>query len=71
MGSRCDLSALRATKIGQNTFVYAADNSLLGVIPAERNRQVVTLAEISPWLQKATVAIEDRRFFYHLSLIHI
>ena len=65
MGSRCDLSALRATKIGQNTFVYAADNSLLGVIPAERNRQVVTLAEISPWLQKATVAIEDRRFFYH------
>jgi penicillin-binding protein 1A len=64
-GSRCDLSALRPTRIGQNTFVYAADGSLLGVIPAERNRQVVPLARISPWLPKATIAIEDRRFFEH------
>src|SRR5262245_20595277 len=52
-GSRCDLAALRPTQIGQNTFVYAADGSLLGVIPAERNRQVVPLARISPWLAKA------------------
>src|SRR5262245_18293107 len=53
-GSRCDLSSLRAARIGQNTFVYAADESLLGVIPAERNRQVVPLAQMSPWLTKAT-----------------
>ena len=65
MGSRCDLSALKRAPIGQNTFVYAADNSLLGVIPAERNRQVVPLGKISPWLRKATVAIEDRRFYDH------
>jgi penicillin-binding protein 1A len=64
-GSRCDLSALRPAQIGQNTFVYAADSSLLGVIPAERNRQVVPLDSISPWLVKATVAIEDRRFYEH------
>jgi penicillin-binding protein 1A len=64
-GSRCDLSALRPARIGQNTFVYAADGSLLGVIPAERNRQVVPLDRISPWLAKATVAIEDRRFYDH------
>ena len=51
--------------IGQNTFVYAADGSLLGVIPAERNRQVVPLDKISPWLSRATVAIEDRRFYDH------
>ena len=44
-GERCDLAALRPTQIGQNTFVYAADSSLLGVIPAERNRQVVPLGE--------------------------
>ena len=62
---RCELAALRPTKIGQNTFVYAADSSLLGVIPAERNRQVVPLEQISPWLAKATVAIEDRRFYDH------
>jgi penicillin-binding protein 1A len=62
---RCDLSALRPVKIGENTFVYAADGSLLGAIPAERNRQVVPLRRISPWLTRATVAIEDRRFYSH------
>ncbi|HKY25581.1 MAG TPA: transglycosylase domain-containing protein [Gaiella sp.] len=62
---RCDLSALRPVKIGQNSFVYAADGSLLGAIPAERNRQVVRYGQISPWLTRATVAIEDRRFYSH------
>ncbi len=64
-GSSCDLSALRELKIGQNTFVYAADGSLLGSIPAERNRQVVPIASVSAWMPKATVAIEDRRFWSH------
>jgi len=64
-GSSCDLDALRPTKIGQNTFVYAADGSLLGSIPAERNRQEVGTGEMSPWVRKATVAVEDRRFFEH------
>ena len=65
LGPRCDLDALHPVTIGQNTFVYAADGSLLGVIPAERNRQVVPLRQMSPWLTKATVAIEDRRFYQH------
>jgi penicillin-binding protein 1A len=64
-GDRCDLGSLKEARIGQNTFVYAADGSLLGVIPAERNRQIVELEQISPWLTRATVAIEDRRFFGH------
>jgi len=62
---RCDLGALRPVKIGENTFVYAADGSLLGAIPAERNRQVVPLRRMSRWLPLATVAIEDRRFYSH------
>ena len=64
-GERCDLTALKRPRNDQNTVVYAADNSLLGVIPTERNRQVVSLGKISPWLRKATVAIEDRRFYAH------
>jgi len=64
-GSSCDLSALHEVRIGQNTFVYAADGSLLGSIPAERNRQVIPLERVSPWMPKATVAIEDRRFYSH------
>ena len=64
-GSSCDLSTLHEVRIGQNTFVYAADGSLLGAIPAERNRQVVPLSRVSPWIPKATIAIEDRRFYSH------
>ncbi len=64
-GTACDLDALQPVSIGENTFVYASDGSLLGAIPAERNREVVSLSRVSPWVRKATVAIEDRRFFDH------
>src|SRR4029450_5166635 len=64
-GSSCNLNSLREVKIGQNSFVYAANGTLLGSIPAERNRQEVKAKDMSPWIRKATVAIEDRRFFEH------
>ena len=64
-GSSCDLNSLQQVEIGSNTFIYAADNSRLGVIPAERNRQPVPLRRISAWMPKATVAVEDRRFYEH------
>ena len=65
IGRDCNLGKLRPASIGSNSFIYAADGSLLGSIPAEKNRQPVTLAETSPWMAKATVAIEDRRFYKH------
>ncbi|HEY2940113.1 MAG TPA: transglycosylase domain-containing protein [Gaiellaceae bacterium] len=61
----CDLNALHPVEIGQNSFVYAANGALLGSIPAERNRTPVGLRRISPWTLKATVAIEDHRFYAH------
>lgn len=65
-GSSCDLGSLRtANKIGQNSFVYAANGARLGVIPAERNRQPVAAADMALWVRKATIAVEDRRFFEH------
>src|SRR5215471_6610074 len=64
-GSSCNLSSLHEVRIGQNSFVYAANGSLLGSIPAERNRQEVRARGMSPWIRKATVAIEDRRFYEH------
>ena len=64
-GSSCDLSSLRSIRIGQNSFLYAANGSLLGSIPAERNRQPVQVDGMSPWIRKATIAVEDRRFFEH------
>ena len=61
----CDLHSLRPITIGQNSFVYAADGTLLGSIPAERNREPVTLRRMARWLPAATVAVEDRRFYQH------
>jgi penicillin-binding protein 1A len=63
--SSCDLASLQPVTIGENSFVYAADGSVLGSIPAEHNRQPVPLKQINPWMAKATIAVEDRRFYQH------
>ncbi|MDX6454363.1 MAG: penicillin-binding protein, partial [Gaiellaceae bacterium] len=65
LSQSCDLNALRPVEIGQNSFVFADDGSLLGSIPAERNREPVTIGQMSRWLPRASVAIEDRRFYQH------
>lgn len=63
--SLCTLDGARAPAIGRTSFVYAADGSLLGAVPAEIARQPVGLDAVSPWVVRATLAIEDRRFFQH------
>ena len=65
LSSSCDLNTLRPVEIGANSFVYAYDGSLLGSIPAERNREPVSNRQMSKWLPRATIAIEDRRFWQH------
>ena len=64
----CSLNALQPVGLGQNSFVYADNGSLLGVIPSTVNRQPLRLDQISPYLRTATVAIEDRRFWEHGAL---
>ena len=63
--SSCSLASLKPVSIGENSFVYAADGSVLGSIPAEQNRQPVALDQMSTLLAQATVAVEDRRFYSH------
>jgi len=63
--TNCSLDSLSPLAIGENSFVYAADGSLLGSIQTSENRQVVKWGEISPWMPKAVVAIEDKRFYAH------
>ncbi|MBE3087888.1 MAG: penicillin-binding protein, partial [Chloroflexi bacterium] len=63
--TNCNLTSLKPAAIGQNSFVYAADGSLLGSIQTAQNRQVVDWNAISPWMPKAVVAIEDKRFYEH------
>src|SRR5207249_6306508 len=64
----CDLASLRPVSLGSNSFLYAADGSLLGVIPSAKNRQPLPLPKMSSWLPRATVAIEDSRFWQHGAL---
>ena len=64
----CNLNSLKPVGVGENSFVYAFDGSLLGSIPAEKNRQPVALEDVSDWVPKATVAIEDRRYWQHGAL---
>ena len=64
----CNLNLLRPVALGQNSFVYAKNGTLLGVVPSQVNRQPLRLDQISPYLRQATVAIEDRRFWQHGAL---
>jgi penicillin-binding protein 1A len=64
-GSSCDLSSLKPVAFRSNSFVYAADGSRLGSIPAERNSQPIPLSQMGPYVADAIIAIEDRRFYDH------
>ena len=65
MLDKCNLKSLRTVSIGENSLVYDGDGRFVASIPAERNRQPVALQEVSTWMRKATIAIEDRRFYKH------
>jgi penicillin-binding protein 1A len=66
--SSCKSMKLRAIGLGETSILYAADSSLLGVIPSVQNRRALKLRQMSSWLPRATVAIEDRRFWEHGAL---
>lgn len=55
---------LEARPLSERSVMLAADGTVLATFFAE-NREVVSLAEMSPFLQEAVIATEDRRFFQH------
>lgn len=61
----CSLRSVRPISLGANSFVYAANGNRLGAIASNLHRQPLRLDEMSQWLPKATIAIEDRRFYQH------
>ncbi len=68
LSSFCSLNDLQPLSIGENSFLYADNGRLLGVVPSATNRQPLPLKKMSIWLPDATVAIEDARFFQHGAL---
>lgn len=53
------------TSLPQSSYIYASDGTTLLATFYDQNRQVVQLEDISPWMQKAQIAIEDKRFWDH------
>ncbi len=64
----CTLNSLQPVALGQNSFLYTKNGTLLGVVPSSAHRQPLRLDQMSSYLPKATVAIEDRRFWEHGAL---
>jgi len=65
IAGQCTLRSVRPISLGANSFVYAANGNRLGAIASNLHRQPLRLDEMTPWLPKATIAIEDRRFYQH------
>lgn len=49
----------------QTTKIYDTTGNLITDLYVEQNRVLVPLDKISPYLQKAVISIEDRRFYDH------
>jgi penicillin-binding protein 1A len=61
----CDPEALLARELGKSTVVRGHDGTVIATIAPDQANRPVRLDQVSPWLQQAIVAIEDRRFYEH------
>jgi len=60
-----DTEGLESWVPNQTTRIYSADGELLAQLYVE-NREFVPITEIPLYMQQATVAIEDERFYHHI-----
>jgi 1A family penicillin-binding protein len=60
--------ALPVTKMLQTTQLYDASGELIDSLFAGQNRQIIPLKDISPYLIKATLAVEDQHFYDHFGV---
>lgn len=59
---KIDLSKL--TMI-ENTVIVDSNENVLAELNGKESRKIITLDEMSPYLPKAYIAIEDERFYQH------
>ncbi|MFK7603734.1 transglycosylase domain-containing protein [Deinococcus sp. SM5_A1] len=68
---------LDVLEVSGQTRVYDRQNTLIGTLTPSlggsggTNRNLLKLGQISPWLQKAAVTSEDRRFYEHHGVDYI
>ncbi|WP_435354493.1 transglycosylase domain-containing protein [Emticicia sp. SJ17W-69] len=63
-GKMPSIEQLTNPKIAQSSAIYTADEVEIGKFFTE-NRQTVDSSQMSPWLFKALIATEDKRFYQH------
>ena len=64
-----DLTAFEERKVVQSTKIYDRTGEvLLYDLSQDIRRSIVPLSDISPYIQNATVAIEDDRFYEHIGI---
>lgn len=56
---------LSSTTIPQSTQIFDRNNTLLYTIHGDKNQTFLPLSEIPKSVQQATIAIEDKDFYYH------
>lgn len=49
----------------ESTKIYDMNDDLIGYIHGDENRVTVSIKDISPWIKKSVIAIEDDRFYSH------
>ena len=60
-----ELAEFEQRQFGENSQVFDRNGVRITVLPNAQNRRAVPIARMSPWILKATVAIEDKRFYEH------
>lgn len=60
-----DLSFSTDVLIGENSTMYDSEENELGVLSGDENRKLIKTSEMSEYLPKAFVSIEDERFYKH------
>lgn len=63
-GGMPSIEALQNPKLNQSSTIYSSDGELIGKFFTE-NRSAVDSLDISPWMFKALIATEDKRFEAH------
>jgi len=63
--SYTDIQVPQEPPLAQTTYLYDRNGKLITTLHAEVNRTPVPLSKISPDLQHAVIAIEDRNFYRH------
>ena len=51
--------------LSDNSYIVDSEGAVLAELSGDENRKVVTLEEMSPYLPKAYIAIEDERYYQH------